>query len=267
MSAVVPFDFSGQQVRVIPDELGEPWFVAVDVCAALGISNGRDAVARLDADGVGTADVIDSMGRDQVARTVNESGLYELVFQSRRPEAREFRRWITREVLPAIRKTGGYGSAMANPAELTRADLARMVLAAEEELAVTSAALTAAQPAIEYHEKFVIDSDVVTVKVWGGQFGLTEPQAFQLLRDKNVIYRISLGERWSATRGCRETVYEYRARAGRQSFAWFEPRPQHNAPRHHNGQVRQTLYVRQAYALDLAKAVGLVERKQLDATA
>lgn len=257
MTAVVPFEFSGQQVRVVTDDHGDPWFVVVDVCAALGISNGRDAVARLDADGVGSADVIDSMGRDQVARTVNEAGLYELVFQSRRPEARDFRRWVTREVLPSIRKTGGYGSVMANPAEITRADMARMILAAEEELAITSAALTAAQPAIEYHERFVITDDVVTVKVWGQQFGLTEPQAYQLLRDQKVVYRISIGERWSSSRQRRETVYEYRPRAGRQSFAWFDLRPQHNAPRHHNGQVRQTLYVRQSYALALAKSCGL----------
>jgi DNA-damage-inducible protein D len=141
------------------------------------------------------------------------------------------------------------------------------VLAAEEELSATSAALTAAQPAIEYHERFVIDSDVVTVKVWGQQFGLTEQQAFQLLRDRKVLYRQNLGERWSASRGCRETVYEYRPYAGRQSFAWFDLRPQHNAPRHHNGQVRQTCYVRQAYALDLAKCAGLVARAAVEVSA
>ena len=266
MTAIRPFDFSGQQVRVVTDEHGDPWFIAVDACAALGISNSRDAVTRLDADGVGTADVIDSMGRDQVARTVNESGLYELVFQSRRPEAREFRRWVTREVLPSIRKTGSYGPST-NPAEITRADMARMILAAEEELAVVSAALKSAEPAIAYHDRYVANDDVVTVKVWGQQFGLTEPQAYELLLVKNVVYRRSLGERWSTKKGCREQVYEYLARAGRQSFAWFDPRPQHNAPRHHNGQVRTTLYVRQPYALDLAKCVGLVDRKALDGAA
>lgn len=140
--------------------------------------------------------------------------------------------------------------------ELTRADLARMVLAAEEELAVVSAALESAAPAIAYHERFVIDSDVATIKVWGAQFGLTEPQAFELLRDKKVIYRQSLGFRWSTSQGRKVEEFEHRAYAGRQSFGWFDLRPQHNAPRHHNGQVRQTLYVRAAYALDLGRAVG-----------
>ncbi len=144
-----------------------------------------------------------------------------------------------------------------NPKEVTRADMARMILQAEEELAVVTAALHAAAPAVEYHERYVIIDDVVIVKVWGQQFGLTEQQAYQLLLDRKVVYRVRIGERWSNTRGRRETVWEYRPRAGRQSFAWFDLRPQHNAPRHHNGQVRQTLYVRQSYALDLSRTLGL----------
>ena len=142
--------------------------------------------------------------------------------------------------------------------ELTRSDLARMVLAAEEELSVVSAALKSAEPAIAYHDRYVLSDDVVVVKVWAAQFGLTEPAAYTLLKEKGVVYRISLGERWSNSKGKREEVFEYRARAGRESFAWFDLRPQHNAPRHHNGQVRQTLYVRQGFALDLGRTVGLV---------
>lgn len=93
-----------------PDEHGEPWFVAKDVTDVLGIANGRDAIGRVDPDGVGTTDVIDAMGRTQTASTVNEAGLYELIFQSRRPEARDFRRWVTTEVLPSIRRTGSYSA-------------------------------------------------------------------------------------------------------------------------------------------------------------
>jgi len=264
VTALQPFDFSGQQVRVVTDEQGEPWFVAADVGHVLELGNVHSSLNLLDDDET----ALHTMETGHRVSIVNESGLYSLVLRSRKPEAKAFKRWITRDVLPAIRRTGRYSvTPETNPAEITRADLARMVLAAEEELSVVSAALTAAQPAIEYHDRFVIDSDVVTVKVWGQQFGLTEPQAFQLLRDKNIIYRRSLGERWSSKRGCREAVYEYLARAGRQSFAWFDPRPQHNAPRHHNGQVRTTLYVRQSYSLDLAKAAGLVERKAIGGAA
>lgn len=262
---LAPFQFGGREVRAGVGADGEPWFVAADVAAILDLGNARSSLALLDDDEKGVHSV-DTPGGAQQMAVVNEPGVYSLILRSRKPEAKALKRFVTHEVLPAIRRTGSYGVA-ANPAEISRADMARMILAAEEELAATSAALTAAQPAIEYHERFVIDSDVVLVKVWGAQFGLTEPQAFQLLRDKNIVYRVNLGERWSAKKGCRETVYEHRARAGRQSFAWFDLRPQHNAPRHHNGQVRQTLYVRQAYALDLAKNVGLVDRKAIGGAA
>ena len=264
MTALQPFDFSGQQVRVVTDEHGEPWFVATDVATVLGLGNIHSSLSLLDDDETALHTV--ESGR-QVS-VVNESGLYSLVLRSRKSEAKEFKRWITREVLPALRRTGRYSvTPETNPAEITRADLARMVLAAEEELAVVSAALKSAEPAIEYHDRYVVNDDAVTMKVWGQQFGLTERQAYDLLLERKVIYRRNLGERWSAKKGCREQVYEYLARAGRQSFAWFDPRPQHNAPRHHNGQVRTTLYVRQPYALDLAKTVGLVDRTAIGGAA
>lgn len=83
------------------------WFVAADVCRALEISNSRDAVARLDDDekGVGSAD---TLGGKQGMQIINEPGLYTLVLGSRKPEAKTFKRWVTHEVLPAIRKTGSY---------------------------------------------------------------------------------------------------------------------------------------------------------------
>lgn len=94
------------QVRVV-ERNGEPWFVAADVCRALEIGNSRQAIARLDAD---EKDVIsnDTPGGEQQMSIVNEPGLYSLVLGSRKPEARAFKRWITHEVIPSIRKTGGY---------------------------------------------------------------------------------------------------------------------------------------------------------------
>jgi len=87
---------------------GEPWFYAMDVCKALGIKNGRDAVTRLDGDDVGTTDAVDSIGRKAKLTIVNESGLYDLVFQSRTEASKKFKRWVTKEVLPEIRRTGAY---------------------------------------------------------------------------------------------------------------------------------------------------------------
>ena len=94
------------QVRVIQRN-GEPWFVAADVCKALEISNNRDAISRIDEDEKDVA-LTDTLRGKQNMTIVNEPGLYTLVLGSRKPEARLFKRWITHEVIPAIRKTGGY---------------------------------------------------------------------------------------------------------------------------------------------------------------
>ena len=86
---------------------GAPCFVAADICRALDIANSRDAVKRLDDDERGVVST-DTLGGVQEMTVVNESGLYSLVLGSRKPEAKQFKRWITHEVIPTIRKTGGY---------------------------------------------------------------------------------------------------------------------------------------------------------------
>ena len=87
---------------------GQTWFVAKDVCKVLGISNHKDAVSRLDDDERWGVGITDPLGGTQRMSAVSESGLYHLVFQSRKPEARKFRRWVTMEVLPEIRRTGSF---------------------------------------------------------------------------------------------------------------------------------------------------------------
>ena len=93
-------------MRIILQD-NEPWFVAKDVCECLAISKHRDAISRLDTDERGSLKV-DTLGGKQEMATVNEYGLYSLVMSSRKPEAKEFKRWITHDVLPALRKTGSY---------------------------------------------------------------------------------------------------------------------------------------------------------------
>ena len=86
---------------------GSPWFVAKDVCECLGLTKHRDAVSRLDGDERGSVEV-DTLGGTQQMAAVNEYGLYSLVLSSRKPSAKAFKRWITHEVIPAIRKHGAY---------------------------------------------------------------------------------------------------------------------------------------------------------------
>lgn len=100
-------DFGCIRVEVID---GEPWFVAKDVCVALGIAKYRDAVSRLDPDERGSV-LVDTLGGAQETSTVSEPGFYKLVMRSRKPEAKACQRWVTHEVLPSIRRTGGYMAA------------------------------------------------------------------------------------------------------------------------------------------------------------
>lgn len=98
-------EFGEVRTSVINDE---PYFSLNDVCRILEIKNPRDAKSRLNLDGVGTTDGVDSIGRRTDVTMINESNLYKLVFQSRKPEAERFGDWVTSEVLPAIRKHGAY---------------------------------------------------------------------------------------------------------------------------------------------------------------
>lgn len=106
-SQISPFNFNTHAVRVILKD-GNPWFVAKDICDTLGYSNSRKTLAdHLDDDEKGVT-TSDTLGGSQKLTIINESGLYALVLRSRKPEARKFAKWVTSEVLPAIRKTGAY---------------------------------------------------------------------------------------------------------------------------------------------------------------
>lgn len=107
MSAdIIPFDFEEQAVRVVM-QADEPWFIAADVCRVLELGNTSQALTRLDEDEKGVT-TNDTLGGAQRMSIINESGLYALVLTSRKEQAKRFRKWITSEVLPAIRRTGRY---------------------------------------------------------------------------------------------------------------------------------------------------------------
>ena len=103
------FDFRGDSLRTLTDEAGEPWFVAKDVCDILELNNITEALRPLDEDektNFRNSEVAQNGGRAPII--ISEPGLYKLIMRSRKPEAKEFQRWVTHEVLPQIRRTGGY---------------------------------------------------------------------------------------------------------------------------------------------------------------
>lgn len=113
MTLPIKFAFDTTTVRVVLIQ-GEPWFVAADVCSALDLPETHKAVARLDDDEKGR-NSIPTPGGAQDMTVINEPGLYNLVLGSRKPEAKRFKRWVTHEVLPALRKHGAYVMPEAQP--------------------------------------------------------------------------------------------------------------------------------------------------------
>lgn len=126
---------------------GDPWFVASDVCRALDIGNPRMAVERLDDDEKGVS-TIDTLGGKQQMTIISEPGLYSLVLTSRKPEAKQFKRWVTHEVIPSIRKTGAYAARPMSPAEMfqlqaqVNLDQERRIAALEDRTAATQQQIT-----------------------------------------------------------------------------------------------------------------------------
>ena len=101
---IVPFDFKGNSVRTVQIH-GEPWFVAKDVCSVLELSNPSMAIKALDEDEVTLSQI---EGSHRPTNIISESGLYALIMRSDKPQAKPFRKWVTSEVIPSIRKTGKY---------------------------------------------------------------------------------------------------------------------------------------------------------------
>ncbi|WP_040931822.1 phage antirepressor KilAC domain-containing protein, partial [Paenibacillus larvae] len=108
MNQLQVFNFTGKDVRVIMKD-GQPWWLAKDICSVLDHSDVSMAVKRLDEDEKLTQTLFVS-GQNRNVWFVNEPGLYSLILTSRKPEAKQFKRWVTHEVLPAIRKTGMYAT-------------------------------------------------------------------------------------------------------------------------------------------------------------
>ena len=105
MSNIIPFNYESQQIRLIQDEEGEPWWVASDVCEIIGLSNTTEALRNLDNDEKSTLRISEGGPERNI---INEPGLYSLIIRANKPEAKKFKRWISHEVLPSIRNNGMY---------------------------------------------------------------------------------------------------------------------------------------------------------------
>lgn len=197
LSQITPFDYNDQPVRVVSID-GEPWFVLADLCKILDLSNPTMVAERLDDDALSTAEVIDSMGRRQSARITSEPGMYAVVFMSRKPEAVAFRRWITSEVLPSIRKHGGYltpdmaEQVLADPDTIIRlatdlkAERAARLRETKAREAIESYAQTL-EPKADSYDRFLSGDGTYSIGAVGKMFGLSQQKMFDLLRNSGVL--------------------------------------------------------------------------------
>lgn len=117
MNELKVFNYQDNEVRTM-EVNGEPWFVLKDVCSVLGLGSAHKVADRLDEDERNQIPLTDSLGREQETTIINESGLYNVILRSDKPEAKPFRKWVTSEVLPSIRKTGSYNQKPLSPVEM-----------------------------------------------------------------------------------------------------------------------------------------------------
>ncbi|MCV7708684.1 phage antirepressor [Micrococcus luteus] len=208
MNAVQPFDYQGREVRTLLID-GEPHFVANDICAVLDLTDPRKSVNLLDEDERNTVPVTDSLGREQMTFVVTEAGMYSLVLRSRKPEAKAFKRWITHEVLPAIRKTGTYSAAPALPQDYASAlrELAASVeakAAAEAKVAELQPAASAWSVMVEATGDYSVD-EAAKILCRDPRISTGRQRLFGVMADLGWIYRQGMRRRWHAYQTAVET--------------------------------------------------------------
>lgn len=192
MNELQVFNYNAHPVRTV-DRDGEPWFVLKDVCEALGICNSRAAADRLDNYEKGVS-LIDTLGGTQNLTVINESGLYNVILRSDKPEAKPFRRWVTSEVLPSIRRTGGYiqGQETLSPAEL----MAKALMVAQKTLSEREARISELTvenqillPKAEYFDQLVDRNLLTNFRDTAKQLKIREKDFIAFLTEHKYIYR------------------------------------------------------------------------------
>lgn len=194
MNKVTIFKYEENKLVRTMDISGEPWFVLKDVCDVLGLSTPARVAERLDSDEVSQAHLIDSVGRSQEMTIISESGLYNVILRSDKPEAKPFRKWVTAVVLPSIRKNGGYiaGQEELSPQEL----MAKALLVAQKTLTDRDARikeLTAQnqimQPKAEYFDELVARNLLTNFRETAKELGIKEKDFVGWLLEHKYIYR------------------------------------------------------------------------------
>lgn len=169
---------------------GEIWFVGKDVAEVLGYSRATKAVSeKVDAEDRDEVPIRDSIGRNQKAYIINESGLYSLILSSKLPQAKEFKRWVTSEILPSVRKHGGY---VAGQEEMSGEELmARAILFAERKIKEQAEQIALMEPKASYFDRVAESKGSLCFRDTAKAFGVKEKEFIQFLLDHKLVYRNS----------------------------------------------------------------------------
>lgn len=191
------FNFKGQQVRTVTID-GEPYFVGKDIAEILGYSNSRDAMSKhVDIEDKGVAKC-DTPGGKQDLQIINESGLYSLILSSKLPQAKEFKHWVTSEVLPTIRKHGAYMTPAKIKEVLTDPDtiiqLATQLKQEREGRLIAEQKVNELTPKATYYDKVLSDKSLVTITQIAKDYGMSGRAMNRKLHELKVIYK--QGQTW-----------------------------------------------------------------------
>lgn len=199
---------------------GEPWFVGKDVATALGYTNPRDALSkRVDAEDKGVANC-DTLGGEQQVAVINESGLYSLILSSKLPKAKEFKHWITAEVLPNIRKNGGYmaGQKEMTPEEVVAnalvlannilADRERRIKELDEKNKVLAEENEAAKPKVEYFNALVDKAMLTSFTNTAKELHVKPTVFISYLLDNKYIFRNQSGKLLPYEKGKNDGLFQ-----------------------------------------------------------
>lgn len=246
MSAIELFQYESTELRTVIRD-GEPWFVAADVARILEYRMASDMTRRLDDEDKGYAKVRTPSG-DQGMSIISESGLYDAIFRSNSDGAKPFRRWVTGEVMPAIRKTGSYST---TPALTGPALIAAALIEAQAVLAEKDERIAELEPKANYVDVFVTDSDLLSVRTVASTLGVQETWLRQELVSRKWIY-VEHSSRWSESKGKKVPLARYSEYSDKK--AYFQRVENHDAPRF-RGEVMHTLKVTAAGANAIARIV------------
>ncbi|MEA1796715.1 BRO family protein [Rhodococcus qingshengii] len=228
------FNYGLTDLRTIKNESDDYWFVAADVAQILEYRDAHNMTRRLDDEDKGTHSVSTVARGEQAMTVISEAGFYAAILGSQSEKAKAVKRWLTHEVLPALRKTGTYSTAPA----LTDDELIHKALSiSTERVAALTERVAELEPKAEYVDLFVTDSDVLSFSTVASTLDMQASKLRELLIERGWIFK-ETATRWSNSKGRKEDVNRYSEYSHKKPY--FRRLPEHDIPRF-RGEVMHTL--------------------------